>query len=101
MNKKSVYETWKDAGREFAIKAYESKKSIVELGEASYIYGSSRGLPNQDIIRMAFRDGWTLKNAIPVKIIKVTILKAPREKLKRGRKVGPKHEKTKMVNINI
>lgn len=55
---KSAYETWMDAGREFARKEKERGKAIVELGEESFRYAASRGLPHQHIIRRAFREGF-------------------------------------------
>lgn len=58
-NKKSAYETWKDAGRKFAKDEKLKGKSIVELGEESFRYAAAQGwCPHQDIIRRAFREGF-------------------------------------------
>lgn len=55
---KTAWETWQDAGKEFALKMKQSRQSIVPLGEEAYIYAASRGLPHQDIIRRAFYEGY-------------------------------------------
>ena len=55
---RSAWETWKDAGREFAKSENAKNKSIIELGEASFTYAASEGLPHQEIIRLAFREGF-------------------------------------------
>ena len=58
---KTAWETWSDAGGDFAKKEIGSKKSIIELGEEAFRYAASRGLPHQDVIRRAFREGFDLK----------------------------------------
>lgn len=57
----SAWETWREAGAEFARQCAASKLSVVPLGEEAYRYAASRGFGNQDVIRRAFIDGFRKK----------------------------------------